>query len=127
MGKYESPYLALGSDGIKALVDHFYDLMDNAPKYKALREMHAVDLSSVRGKLTDYLIGWMGGPQIYLEKYGSVCMTGPHESFRIGTKERDLWVACMYESMESMDVDDEVQLMLRKPLARLADAVRNTH
>jgi hypothetical protein len=29
--------------------------------------------------------------------------------------------------MESMDVDDEVQLMLRKPLARLADAVRNTH
>jgi hypothetical protein len=33
----------------------------------------------------------------------------------------------MYESMESRDVDDEFQLMLRKPLARLADAVRNTH
>ncbi|NRP46586.1 MULTISPECIES: group II truncated hemoglobin [unclassified Marinobacterium] len=125
MERYESPYIALGSQGIKTLVDQFYDLMDTSPYYAQLRKMHADDLSGIRNKLSEYLIGWMGGPQLYLQKYGSVCMTGPHAAFRIGPKETELWVECMYEAMESIGLEKEVQIMLKDPLARLADNVRN--
>lgn len=125
MTQYSSPYKALGADGIRNLVDHFYDLMDSSPSYSALRKMHAADLSGIRTRLSDYLVGWMGGPQLYLEKHGSVCMTGPHKAFWIGPDERDQWVACMYEAMDSIVMEDQVKEMLRKPLYNLADAVRN--
>lgn len=125
MSQYSSPFQALGAEGIRNLVDCFYDLMDSSPNYRPLRKMHASDLSGIRTLLSDYLIGWMGGPQLYLEKHGTVCMTGPHKSFWIGPSERDQWLACMYEAMDAIEMEDQVKEMLRKPLYNLADAVRN--
>lgn len=125
MKNYSSPYEAIGSQGIRDLVDRFYDLMESSPNYSSLREMHSSDLSKIRTQLSDYLIGWMGGPQLYLEKHGTVCMTGPHKSFWIGPDERDQWIACMYEAMDTIEMEVQVKEMLRKPLYNLADAVRN--
>ena len=122
---YESPYQALGEQGIRDLVNEFYRIMDSSSDYCSLRAMHAPNLMSIADKLSDYLIGWMGGPQLYLEKYGTVCMTGPHKGFYIGPKERDDWISCMNEAMESMGIEDEVRDMLRAPLYRLADTVKN--
>ncbi|WP_286241216.1 group II truncated hemoglobin [Neptuniibacter halophilus] len=125
MMNYDSPYQALKESGIRDLVREFYRIMDSSPNYAELRAMHSSDLSGISENLGDYLVGWMGGPQIYLEKYGSVCMTGPHKSFSIGSKERDAWVSCMYEAMESLDLCDDVKMMLKDPIYRLADAVKN--
>lgn len=122
---YDSPYQALNESGIRDLVNEFYRIMDTSPGYSELRSMHSADLSVITEKLGDYLVGWMGGPQIYLEKYGSVCMTGPHKSFYIGEKERDAWVFCMYEAMESLGLSDNVKMMLKDPIYRIADAVKN--
>ena len=125
MMNYLSPYQALRESGIRGLVNEFYRIMDSSPKYSELRSMHSSDLNGISDKLSDYLIGWMGGPQLYLQKYGSVCMTGPHQGFNIGSKERDAWVSCMYEAMNSIGLDDEVKDMLKGPIYRLADAVKN--
>ncbi|BFM09270.1 group II truncated hemoglobin [Halioxenophilus aromaticivorans] len=125
MMSYESPYQALKESGIRDLVNEFYRIMDASPNYSELRAMHSADLSGISEKLGDYLVGWMGGPQIYLEKYGSVCMTGPHKAFSIGPKERDAWVSCMYEAMDSLALSDDVKEMLKNPIYRLANAVKN--
>ena len=59
------------------------------------------------------------------EKYGGVCMTEPHEPYAIGPRERDQWLLCMNRALEQLDVEEEVRDMLKDPLYRVADAVRN--
>ncbi len=121
----QTPYQIMGEDGIRQLTDIFYDIMDTLPEAADIRAMHAADLSPMKGKLAEYLIGWMGGPPLYAEKNGTVCMTEPHEPYHIGPEERDQWLLCMNKALEAIDASEELREMLRIPLFRIADAVRN--
>lgn len=125
MSSPQTPYQILGEDGIRRLVDAFYDIMDTLPEASGVRAMHADDLAPIKEKLADYLIGWMGGPPLYAEKYGSVCMTEPHAPYHIGPEERDQWLLCMHRALERIGASEELVEMLRIPLFRIADAVRN--
>ena len=121
----QTPYQILGEDGIRQLTNTFYDIMDSLPEVAGLRAMHAKDLSVMKEKLADYLIGWMGGPPLYADKYGTVCMTTPHEPYHIGPAERDQWLLCMDKALEQTGASKELVEMLKIPLFRIADAVRN--
>lgn len=125
MNTPQTPYQILGEDGIRELTDAFYDIMDTLPEAAGLRAMHAEDLGPMKEKLAEYLIGWMGGPPLYAAKYGTVCMTEPHEPFHIGPEERDLWLLCMDKALERIGASEELVEMLKIPLFRVADAVRN--
>lgn len=125
MQSAQTPYQLLGEAGIRELCNTFYDIMDTLPDAAAVRAMHARDLSPMKEKLAEYLIGWMGGPPLYAEKYGTVCMTEPHEPYHIGPEERDQWLLCMQRALEEVGAGEEVVEMLRLPLFRIADAVRN--
>ena len=121
----QTPYQILGENGIRHLTNTFYDIMDSLPEAAGLRAMHAKDLSAMKEKLADYLIGWMGGPPLYADKYGTVCMTTPHEPYHIGPAERDQWLLCMDKALEQTGASEELVEMLKIPLFRIADAVRN--
>ena len=121
----QTPYQILGEEGIRQLCQAFYDIMDTLPEAAALRAMHAEDLSPMKDKLADYLTGWMGGPPRYADKYGTVCMTTPHEHYHIGPQERDQWLLCMDKALQQIDASDELVDMLKVPLFRIADAIRN--
>ena len=125
MNEAQTPYQLLGEQGIRDLCDAFYDIMDTLPEAAGVRAMHAADLSPVKGKLAEYLIGWMGGPPLYADKYGSVCMTTPHEPYHIGPAERDQWLLCMNKALEQTGASEELVEMLKVPMFRIADAVRN--
>ena len=121
----QTPFQLLGEQGIRELSNAFYDIMDTLPEAAGVRAMHAADLAPMKEKLAEYLIGWMGGPPLYAQKYGSVCMTEPHEPYHIGPEERDQWLLCMHRALQQIDASDELVEMLRIPLFRIADAVRN--
>ena len=121
----QTPYQILGEDGIRELTRVFYDLMDTLPEAAGLRAMHAADLSPMKEKLAEYLIGWMGGPPLYADKYGTVCMTTPHEPYHIGPEERDQWLLCMDKALAQTGASEELVEMLKVPMFRVADAVRN--
>lgn len=125
MATPQTPYQILGEDGIRRLTNTFYDIMDTWPQASALRAMHAQDLAPMKEKLAQYLIGWMGGPPLYAEKHGTVCMTEPHEPYHIGPEERDQWLSCMDKALQEIEASDELIEMLKIPLFRIADAVRN--
>lgn len=125
MSNYSTPYQALGEDGIRELTNTFYDIMDQLPEAAELRALHAADLAPMKEKLAEYLTGWMGGPPRYADKYGTVCMTTPHEHYAIGPTLRDQWLLCMEKALGQLGVEEEVRDMLRQPLFRIADAVRN--
>lgn len=125
MSDPQTPFQILGEDGIQELSNTFYDIMDSLPEAKELRSMHAKDLSGMKVKLAEYLTGWMGGPPRYADKYGTVCMTSPHEPYHIGPQERDQWLLCMDKALEQTGASEELVEMLKVPMFRIADAVRN--
>ncbi|MNY51226.1 Group 2 truncated hemoglobin YjbI [compost metagenome] len=121
-----TPYQLLGGeDGVRRLCEAFYDCMEQLPEAADIRRMHGEDLSGIRQKLFEFLSGWLGGPHLYAQKYGSICMTGPHRPFAIGPKERDQWLLCMDRALEQVGASEEVKAMLKQPLQAIADMIRN--
>ena len=54
-----------------------------------------------------------------------MCMTEPHEPYAIGPDERDQWLLCMDQALERINASEEVKEMLKEPMFRVADAIRN--
>ena len=121
----QTPYEILGEQGVKDLASAFYDVMDELPLAADIRAMHAENLDNIKRMLAAYLTGWMGGPPVYLAMKGTVCLTDPHEPYRIGPKERDQWLACMDEALARIGASEELKTMLKEPMFRVADTVRN--
>ena len=121
----QSPYQILGEDGIRQLADTFYEVMDELPQAETIRNMHAENMDLIKDKLCEYLTGWMGGPPVYSEKYGTVCLTDPHKPYPIGPNERDQWLLCMDKALERIGASEELTQMLKEPMFRVADTIRN--
>jgi len=121
----QTPYEILGDQGIKDLVKAFYEIMDTDPEAAEIRAMHGEDLRPVTSKLVSYLVGWMGGPPVYLAVAGTVCLTDPHAAFHIGPRQRDQWLMCMEKALQRINASDELQELLRLPMRHVADTVRN--
>jgi hemoglobin len=120
-----TPYELLGGDeGVKRLAYAFYEAMDRLPEAAPIRKMHAQSLSDVSEKLYQYLSGWLGGPGLYQERFGTVCLTKPHKPYAIGPEERDQWLRCMDQALEDIGASAEVKEMLKEPIFRLADFIR---
>lgn len=122
----KTPYSLLGGDaGVRDLVDRFYDLMDEVPEYHGVRKLHPQDLAGSREKLHLFLSGWLGGPPLYVEKYGHPMLRARHLPFAIGIAERDAWLACMLQAMEDEGIDDSLRTALLKAFFSTADWMRN--
>jgi hemoglobin len=123
----QTPYELLGGeDGVRRLADAFYEVMDERPDSATIRRMHAADLATIKEKLFEFLSGWLGGPPLFPQKYGSVCLISAHRPYAIGAAERDQWLACMDAALERVQATPQVREMLKRPLFGIADAIRNT-
>ena len=122
----DSHYLTLGGEtGIRQLVDRFYDLMDTAPEAVHVRALHAASLKQSREKLVLYLMGWTGGPPVYVERFGHPRLRMRHMPFAIGARERDEWLWCMERALTEHDMPTELRGHLWQRLRELADFMRN--
>lgn len=121
-----TPYQLLGGEpAVRALVKRFYELMDTLPETYGVRKLHPADLSGSQEKLYMYLTGWLGGPQLYVEKFGHPRLRARHLPFAIGEAERDQWMHCMRTAMEEQVDNPALRGALTKALADLADFMRN--
>lgn len=101
-GVGDSSYQAAGQlAGITKLVDDFYANMERFSQATTIRGMHPTDLIVSRKKLTYFLCGWMGGPRLYTEHYGPISIPGFHQHLSIGEAERDAWLLCMREAIDT--------------------------
>ncbi|GAB1436818.1 group II truncated hemoglobin [Sphaerotilus sulfidivorans] len=121
-----TPYEWVGGDArVRALVDRFYDLMDLEPAYRELRAAHGSTLDEARDKLHWFLSGWLGGPDLYIERFGHPRLRMRHMPFSIGILERDQWVACMHQAMTEVQLDPALIERLTESFMRTADWMRN--
>lgn len=116
-----TPYEALGGEAVvRALVDRFYDLMDELPEAYVIRKLHQEDLASARQKLFEYFSGWLGGPPLFESKYGH-----PRMPFAIGEAERDAWLLCMAQAFQDVLPAGAARDAFWQRVADLADFMRN--
>lgn len=122
----DTPYAHLGGESaLRALVERFYDLMDLEPAYAGIRALHAPALDDAREKLFMFLSGWLGGPNLYIERHGHPRLRARHLPFAIGVAERDQWLACMNQAMRECAVPAALRERLAQAFFQTADFMRN--
>lgn len=100
-GTGDASYRAAGErDGIYRLVRRFYEHMDTLDEARAIRAMHAADLTEVREKLAVFLCAWLGGPNEYRALFGPISIPGFHARFAIDEAARDAWLLCMARAVD---------------------------
>jgi len=122
-----TPYEIIGGDeGVRALAGAFYEAMDELEEAQSVRQMHAENLDLIKEKLFEYLNGWLGGPHHYKDKYGTICLTAPHQPYPIGAEQRDQWIACWDRALKIVDAPEQFRTMTRAPIERMASFLVNT-
>ncbi|HEX5658246.1 MAG TPA: group II truncated hemoglobin [Polyangiales bacterium] len=121
-----TPYDRIGgAEGVRKLVDRFYDHMSSEEQAASILKMHPESLLGTRAKFFEYLSGWLGGPQLYTEKFGHPRLRMRHIHFAIDQSAAEAWMHCMRLALEEVVEDKLLREMLRGSFQRVADHMRN--
>lgn len=114
-----------GEEAVRLLVERFYQIMDENPAAVTIRTLHSKDLTHAKEKLFMFLSGWLGGPQLYVEKLGHPRLRQRHLPFPIGEAERDQWMMCMTQAMRDVGIEEKLHEQLTAAFYKTADFLRN--
>ncbi|MDE2405303.1 MAG: globin [Sphingomonadales bacterium] len=102
-----TPFYRLGGTPVMtAIVERFYDLMEQDPAYAELRAMHAPDLSMMRKSLVGFLTGWAGGPRDWFDANPGKCMMSAHKPFVITPAVAGQWADAMQRAIADAGIAD---------------------
>lgn len=126
----DSPYRQLGGDAeVIALAHAFYDAMEaHEPELTAVHRCVApgrVD-PEVRERFALFLIGWLGGPQTYIERHGHPRLRMRHAPVSVNEAMRDAWLRSMERAMDARGVTGSTRDFLSARFADVANFLRNT-
>ena len=113
-----------GRDGVDALVEEFYRRIEADPE---IRPVYPEDLAPGKAKLKLFFEQWLGGPEVYSEKYGHPRLRLRHFPFVIEEKHAGLWLKHMREAMQARGIPDAAIRMVFERLAPLAKHMVNAH
>lgn len=119
-------YEAIGGDAtVRALAKRFYELMDTLPEARNCRAIHPPSLESSEAKFYDYLTGYLGGPPVYVEKYGHPRLRSRHFGAAIGPAERDEWLFCFRRALNETIENPKLREIIWPPIERLGHHMQN--
>jgi hemoglobin len=124
-----SPFeLVGGAERVRALVERFYDVMSE--REPALARLHPCEPGGVvargpRDRFALFLIGWLGGPQDYIEQHGHPRLRMRHARVPVDIPMRDAWLRCMTVAMDGERITGPVRDYLEGRFAEVADFMRN--
>jgi hemoglobin len=125
-----SPFLELGGEPrVRAIVERFYDHM--SAHEPALARLHrctpeGVVERAIRERFGLFLVGWLGGPQDYSERYGHPRLRMRHGRVPVDVAMRDAWLRSMTAALDAEGVTGHVRDFLTARFAEVADFLRNT-
>ena len=90
--------------GLRLLISNFYQKMEDDPLAKDCLMTHELTEEnkipeSVREKLFMFLSGWLGGPNLFVEKLGAPKMMARHSHIKIGSIHKNQWLYCMEHAL----------------------------
>lgn len=101
----ETIYTKIGPERLQDLVNRFYDLVFNE---SSIAHLFNTETTLIREKQYMFLTQFLGGPQLYSEKYGHPRMKARHLSHAIGIAEKEEWLRCMRKAIDSMNFEDDL-------------------
>ena len=125
----ETPFDLLGGEpAVRKLVSRFYEIM--ARDEPALARLHPCDeegrvAEENQEKFALYFMGWLGGPQEYVARYGHPRLRMRHGRVAVDSAGRDAWMRAMRGAMEAENVPLPLRAFLDQKLFELADHMRN--
>ena len=116
-----------GDDGVRALVEAFYDIVEQEEFAEELHLLHrrGFGVAHSREEQFNYLSGFFGGPQRYVMTHGHARLKEIHEHVPIGPEMRDLWLRCMDEATARIGLDGDLAALLMRHLKAAAETARN--
>jgi hemoglobin len=105
-----------GADGLRQLVEDFYDAMDTVAEAARIRRMHPEDLTESRDKLARFLSGWLNGPNTFRPKYGPIHIPRAHHHLPIGEAEMEAWLLCMKIALDKQAYEEAFKDYLLRQL-----------
>ena len=122
------PYDLIGGEApVRALVERFYDAMDeHEPALAALHPLEDGKVSRAsRDRFALFLIGWLGGPQDYMRLHGHPRLRMRHGHVPVNLAMRDAWLRAMAIALDDPSISPGVRAFLTDKLADLANFLRN--
>jgi hemoglobin len=118
-----------GAEAVRALVERFYDAMERHEP--ALARLHPMDDGGhvdrgSRDRFALFLIGWLGGPQDYIERHGHPRLRMRHGRVRVDEAMRDAWLRSMKIALDEGGVRGSLRAFVDQRFAEVADFMRNT-
>lgn len=114
-----------GEAKVRQLVRRFYQVMDELPETYGIRRMHAENLQQAEDKLFMFLSGWMGGPPLFVDKFGHPRLRQRHLPFAVDESARDQWMKCMTIALDEVVEDAVLRQELVAAFYKVADFMRN--
>jgi hemoglobin len=90
----------MGEDNIFRMMSDFYKELEKSE----IRSLFPPDMEEASRKSAAFFVGLLGGPPLYIEKYGSPRMRARHLPFQIDERARQVWLACFEKVLDGADV-----------------------
>jgi hemoglobin len=114
-----------GEPALAAFVEHFYEVMASDPEVQRIWLLHPPDIADLKERLVAFLSGFVGGPQVYPQRYGPPFMRARHLHVPIGSEERDMWLKCASAALGTAIADPQARAEFGAKLDAFADHMRN--
>ena len=124
-----TPFTQLGGAArVRAIVERFYDVMGE--REVELARLHPCTpegqvARASRDRFALFLVGWLGGPDDYVEQHGHPRLRMRHGRVPVNARMRDAWLRCMTAALDAEGVTGEVRDFLETRFAEVADFLRN--
>jgi len=116
-----------GEARVRELVERFYDEMEaHEPELAALHQHENGHISrATRERFALFLIGWLGGPEHYVQRYGHPRLRMRHAHVPVNAGTRDAWLRSMQRALDAQELEPDTRDFLRARFAEVADFLRN--
>mgnify|MGYP003353867510 CR=1 FL=1 len=92
-------YRIMGEENIFRMLLDFYKELERSE----IRRLFPPDMEESSKKSAAFFVGLLGGPPIYMQRYGSPRMRARHLPFEIDDHARQIWLACFDRVLENAE------------------------
>lgn len=98
-------YDRLGRENVVKLVDRFYE---RVIQHKDIKDLFVNDIEEIKRKQLAFLTQFLGGPLNYSNEFGHPRMKMRHLPHRIGPAEKNAWLECMKQAIDSLHLEKDL-------------------
>lgn len=112
-----------GEETLQKLVEKFYAKVALDPD---LAPLFPKDFTEIKAKQFKFLSQFFGGPDLYSQEYGPPMLRARHLPFPITPTRAQAWLRRMHETLDELDLSDEIKQEMMARFIMTAHHMVNT-